>query len=749
MDTLDKQYAWYHSQNVNVAYIDYNPLNHSHPNNDEYIVHILNKSTNLTLPYPYTQAKELFPAIMAYHQIATAGRAAAHPRFGNPRLAWAVDFWDRMTAPLPSNLNDINILSNLRNQVSNKKIKTTHFTTELIVEIRHGHKLKKSRNLKALIDTGSSGCIILNDSTKGIDHKTIEDPQQWTTKGGLFETNGICPAKFYLPEFSTQECVKWNFHVDTTKRATKSRYDMIIGRDLLEQLPLDIKFSDKTMSWQGITIPMKLADELDSQNINEIVEQCYETGHLHDVTQRTMQILDASYEKADLQSITSKCTYLSKEERAALLKLLHRYEDLFDGTLGTWNGPEIELKLKKDAVPYFSRPFPVPHVHERTLKIEIDRLVKLGVLKWTKANEWAAPTFIIPKKDGRVRFISDFRKLNEWLKRAPYPIPKIQDLLHKLEGFMYATSLDLNMGYYHIKLNPDAQKYCTIITQWGCLSYLRMPMGVSSSADIFQERMSELMRGLDFVRVYIDDVLMVSKNSFLDHLFKLDEVLRRIRQAGLKINAKKSFFAKGELEYLGYWVTRKGIQPMPKKVDAMMHLEEPKTRKQLRGFIGMVNYYRDMWQHRSHVLAPLTSLTSKNIPWKWGEQQSKAFKEAKKILCKETLLAFPVFDKPFTIHTDASHRQLGAVISQDGHPIAFYSRKLNDAQTRYTTTERELLSIVETLKEFRLTVFCRTIVVNSTYVVGQFVLQTGIIGKLLYEILMDIDLKLLASEPED
>ena len=675
------------------------------------MVYILNTSTNLTLPYPYTQAKELFPAIMAYHQIATSGRAAAHPRFGNPRLAWAVDFWDRMTAPLPSNLNDINILSNLRNQVSNKKVKTTHFTTELIVEIRHGHKLKKSRNLKALIDTGSSGCIILNDSTKGIDHKTIEDPQQWTTKGGLFETNGICPAKFYLPEFSTQECVKWNFHVDTTKRVTKSRYDMIIGRDLLEQLPLDIKFSDKTMSWQGITIPMKLADELDSQNINEIVEQCYETGHLHDVTQRTMQILDASYEKADLQSITSKCTYLSKEERAALLKLLHRYEDLFDGTLGTWNGPEIELKLKKDAVPYFSRPFPVPHVHERTLKIEIDRLVKLGVLKWTKANEWAAPTFIIPKKDGRVRFISDFRKLNEWLKRAPYPIPKIQDLLHKLEGFMYATSLDLNMGYYHIKLNPDAQKYCTIITQWGCLSYLRMPMGVSSSADIFQERMSELMRGLDFVRVYIDDVLMVSKNSFLDHLFKLDEVLRRIRQAGLKINAKKSFFAKGELEYLGYWVTRKGIQPMPKKVDAMMHLEEPKTRKQLRGFIGMVNYYRDMWQHRSHVLAPLTSLTSKNIPWKWGEQQSKAFKEAKKILCKETLLAFPIFDKPFTIHTDASHRQLGAVISQDGHPIAFYSRKLNDAQTRYTTTERELLSIVETLKEFRMILLGHKIVV--------------------------------------
>jgi hypothetical protein len=122
-----------------------------------------------------------------------------------------------------------------------------------------------------------------------------------------------------------------------------------------------------------------------------------------------------------------------------------------------------------------------------------------------------------------------------------------------------------------------------------------------------------------------------------------------------------------------------------------------------------------MWRHRSHVLAPLTSLTSVNIPWKWGEEQSKAFKKAKQILSKDVLLAFPVFDKPFIIHTDASHRQLGAVISQDNHPIAFYSRKLNDAQTRYTTTERELLSIVETLKEFRMILLGHQIIIYTDH----------------------------------
>jgi hypothetical protein len=160
--------------------------------------------------------------------------------------------------------------------------------------------------------------------------------------------------------------------------------------------------------------------------------------------------------------------------------------------------------------------------------------------------------------------------------------------LHALEGFMHAASLALNMGYCHAELNPDAQKCCTIITQWGCLSHLRLPMGNSSSADIFQERMTALMRGLEFVRRYIDDLLIVSKNTYFDHLFKLDEVLRRIRQAGVKVNAEKSFFAKSELECLGCWVTRKGIQPMPKKADAMMQLQEPKAASNCAALLALL-----------------------------------------------------------------------------------------------------------------------------------------------------------------
>ena len=133
----------------------------------------------------------------------------------------------------------------------------------------------------------------------------------------------------------------------------------------------------------------------------------------------------------------------------------------------------------------------------------------------------------------------------------------------------------------------------------------------------------------------------------------------------------------------------------------MHKIAEPKTCKELKQFIGMVNYYRDMWICRSHVLAPLTALTSSEVKFVWTDKERKAFNVMKQILSKDTLLAYPDFSKPFEIHTNASKVQLGAVISQNSKLIAFYSRKLSPAQTRYTTTERELLAILETLKEFQ------------------------------------------------
>ncbi len=169
-------------------------------------------------------------------------------------------------------------------------------------------------------------------------------------------------------------------------------------------------------------------------------------------------------------------------------------------------------------------------------------------------------------------------------------------MLHELEGFTYATALDLNMGYYTIRLDPDAPRYCTIIFPLGKYSYKRLPMGVAGSPDIFQAKMLELMMALEFVRAYIDNLLVITKASLEDHLdlAKLRLVLLKLREAGLKINADKSIFCTITTEYLGYTLTREGIKPQNNKVQAILALKTPTNFKELRRFLGMVQYYRDM-----------------------------------------------------------------------------------------------------------------------------------------------------------
>jgi hypothetical protein len=177
-------------------------------------------------------------------------------------------------------------------------------------------------------------------------------------------------------------------------------------------------------------------------------------------------------------------------------------------------------------------------------------------------------------------------------------------VLQEIEGFSYATALDLNTGYYAIRLDPDASKICTVIFPWGKYSYKRLPMGIAGSPDISQGKMLELMESLEFVRAYLDNLLCISKLSLEDHLEKLEEVLRQLCDAGLKVNAARSTFCTLEIEYLGYVLTRNGIKPQSYKVQAILAIKPPTGVRQLRHFLGMVQYYRDLWARWSNMLAP-------------------------------------------------------------------------------------------------------------------------------------------------
>jgi hypothetical protein len=207
-----------------------------------------------------------------------------------------------------------------------------------------------------------------------------------------------------------------------------------------------------------------------------------------------------------------------------------------------------------------------------------------------------------------VRILTDFRKLNAQIKIKPFPLPKISDLLRKLSGFKYATAIGLSMGYYHIPLDLEAQKLCTTILPWGKYQYKRLPIGVKTSPDIFQRIMYELLGDIPNIQVYLDDILLTSNGTFEEHAAIMEQVLERLHKANFRANLRKCYFGEAKIYYLGYEITRDGIQPQPNKVEAILKLSTPKTKCQLIHFLGMTNYYRYMWQKRSHMLAALTGL---------------------------------------------------------------------------------------------------------------------------------------------
>ena len=184
--------------------------------------------------------------------------------------------------------------------------------------------------------------------------------------------------------------------------------------------------------------------------------------------------------------------------------------------------------------------------------------------------------------------------------------------------------------------------------------------------------MYELFVSLYTARVYIDELLHVTKGYWTEHLNVLEEMFTRLQKAGLKFNARKSRFDAHKFDYLCYHVTCDGVMPIPKKVKAIQAPTVLKTHKKLRQFIGMINFYCDMWQKRSELLAPLTDLISKNIRYDWKDEHQKCFDAIKLVIGHAVLLAYPNFNALFEIHTDASKLQIGVVISQKGKPIAFY-----------------------------------------------------------------------------
>ena len=209
------------------------------------------------------------------------------------------------------------------------------------------------------------------------------------------------------------------------------------------------------------------------------------------------EIIKLMYSKVDIQEYYTKLEYLSETERTALADVLSQYPSMYDGAIGTLNIPPVHFELRPGARPFHARPFPIPKAFEKLTKDECRCFEQTDIWEHTRDSEWAAPTFIVPKKTMDVRIVTDFLELNKWIIRKPYPLPKIQDIMQKMEAFKYATAVDLKKGYYHIPLDEETSRLCTTIFPWCKYWYKQLPIGIATSPDIFQKAMNDIFGDLD------------------------------------------------------------------------------------------------------------------------------------------------------------------------------------------------------------------------------------------------------------
>ncbi|WVZ98072.1 hypothetical protein U9M48_043553 [Paspalum notatum var. saurae] len=289
----------------------------------------------------------------------------------------------------------------------------------------------------------------------------------------------------------------------------------------------------------------------------------------------------------------------------------------------------------------------------------------------------------------------DCRAINNITIRYRYPIPRLDDMLDELSGAIIFTKIDLRSGYHQIRMKLGDEWKTAFKTKFGLYEWLVMPFGLTNAPSTFMRLMNEVLRpfiGL-FVVVYFDDILIYSK-SMHEHLEHLRAVFDALRAARLFGNIEKCIFCTQRVTFLGYVVTPQGIEVDSKKIDAIREWPTPTTITQIRSFLGLAGFYRRFVPNFSSIAAPLHELTKKDAPFSWGDSREVAFTTLKDKLTHAPLLQLPDFNKVFELECDASGIGIGAVLLQEGKPVAYFSEKLSGASLRYSTYDKELYALV-------------------------------------------------------
>ncbi len=379
------------------------------------------------------------------------------------------------------------------------------------------------------------------------------------------------------------------------------------------------------------------------------------------------------------------------------------------------------------------------------VKAQIDELLNAGlIVPWEEAarrfgcpkrkDRWLSPITIAPKKDGTFRFCCAYQRLNDATIPDKFVLPRADDLLDRVMGHAWYSALDGFSGYYSLGLHPESVMKTAFATSFGVFCWLVLPFGVTNGPAAYSRLVEQVYGGLDRVGVFIDDVCCAHQDE-AGIVEDLRRVFERCRDGGLRLKPKKCFVGYQEVDFLGHRLCPDGMRMDEIKVEKILKMPPPKDRKQMQSLYGMFSYYRRFLKNFASISAPLSSLLSTRRDFEWTPEAQGALEELKKLLVDGAVLAAVDEDLPFLVDTDASAYGVGAVLSQEQNgeerPIYFYSRLLKDAETRYSTTEREGLALVVGLKKFRVYVLGRKVVARTDHAALSHMLRkTDLTGRI-------------------
>lgn len=338
-------------------------------------------------------------------------------------------------------------------------------------------------------------------------------------------------------------------------------------------------------------------------------------------------------------------------------------------------------------------------------KAEFQQMMKLGIVRPSK-SEWASPLHLVNKGVNTWRACGDYRALNAVTKPDRYPVPHVQDVTAVAQNNRFFTKLDLIRAYHQIPVEPEHIPKTAIITPFGMFEFMRVPFGLRNAAQTFQRFIDQVLSDLPFVCAYIDDVLIASQTR-KEHIGHVRQVFERLKQYGIVLNPLKCAFGQSEVIFLGHHISEGGISPSPEMVKSIQNFPIPATMRQLRQFLGLINFYRRFLPHCAQVLLPLTSLLTnvRKCDIVFSEHAVEAFNKIKAMLQETAKLSHIQPNQELCLAVDASAIGIGAVLQQkcdaDWKPISFFSKKLTETEKRYSTFSRELLAAFSVIRHFR------------------------------------------------